>query len=44
MMVKNKKNIYTEKEKELIIMLAIKRIIIQEPDTEFAKLLKQLFG
>lgn len=34
----------TEKEKENLILIAIHSIIIEEPDSKFAKFLKQLFG
>ena len=34
----------TEKEKESLIIMAIHRTIREEPDSEFARFLKQLFG
>lgn len=34
----------TKKEIESLLMIAINRIIIEEQDTEFGKLLKELFG
>ena len=33
----------TEKEKENLILISIHNIIIEEPDSEFAKFLKELF-